>query len=92
MTTMNKCLMVCAFLTLPIAASAQSKDAAYCSALIDKYTTYLGSSGSGRHPNIDQDSSAKLAIEKCRAGDTAAGIPVLEAKLRDAKVDLPAHQ
>ena len=30
-----------------------------------------------------------VAIEQCKAGNTASGIPVLEQKLRDAKVDLP---
>ncbi len=32
-----------------------------------------------------------VAIEQCKAGNTAAGIPVLERKLREAKVDLPAR-
>jgi hypothetical protein len=28
-------------------------------------------------------------MDQCKTGNTAAGIPVLEQKLRNAKVDLP---
>jgi hypothetical protein len=31
----------------------------------------------------------QVAVEQCKEGNTAAGIPVLERKLRDAKVALP---
>jgi hypothetical protein len=30
-------------------------------------------------------------MEQCKEGDTADGIPVLEQKLRDAKVALPSR-
>jgi hypothetical protein len=33
----------------------------------------------------------QVAMEKCKAGNTAEGIPVLEQKLQDAKIALPSH-
>ena len=91
MKILTRSLMVSVSLVLPFAALAQSDDAAYCSALIAKYQIYLGSSASGKHGGIDQDSAAKLAIDQCKAGDTKSGIPVLEGKLRDAKIELPTR-
>ena len=44
--------------------------------------------GSGRHGGIDQNANAKIAVDKCNAGD-ASGIPVLEQELKNAKVTLP---
>jgi len=32
-----------------------------------------------------------VAVEQCRAGNTAAGIPVLEQKLRSNGISLPAR-
>jgi hypothetical protein len=91
MKIFTRTLIVSASLVLPFAAFAQSNDAAYCSALIAKYQAYLGSSGSGKHSGLDQDATAKLAIDQCRAGDTKSGIPVLEGRLKDAKIELPAR-
>jgi hypothetical protein len=78
-------------LGLPFAAAAQSNDAQYCSALIAKYQAYLGGSASGKHGGLDQDATAKMAIDKCKAGDTSTGIPILEGKLKDAKIELPSR-
>jgi hypothetical protein len=89
MKILTTSLMAGASLVLPFSAFAQSADAAYCSALAAKYQTYLGSSASGKHPGLDQDAAAKNAIDQCKTGDTKSGIPVLEGKLRDAKIDLP---
>ena len=91
MATITRYLLISALLGLPFTAAAQSNDAKYCSALINKYETYLGSSGSGRHVDVDQDAIAKMAVEKCKAGDTSTGIPILEGKLRDAKIELPTR-
>jgi hypothetical protein len=33
----------------------------------------------------------QVAVEQCKAGDTADGIPTLERKLQDAKINLPSH-
>jgi hypothetical protein len=89
MKILTTSLLAGASLVLPFSAFAQSTDAAYCSALTAKYQAYLGSSASGKHSGLDQDATAKLAIDQCKAGDTKSGIPVLEGKLKDAKVELP---
>jgi hypothetical protein len=74
-------LVACTSFALPFAAFGQSADAKYCAALIEKVRGELGGAqASGDVP---------VAISKCNAGDTAAGIPVLEKTLKDAKVTLP---
>ncbi|MGZ5909520.1 MAG: hypothetical protein ACXWLB_06565 [Reyranella sp.] len=71
---------------LPFGASAQTTDADYCKALTQKYETYISNMSVSRSPSpVD----ANVAIAQCRDGNTAAGIPVLERKLRDARIDLP---
>ena len=72
---------------LPAGAWAQMSDAGYCHALTQKYQAYVANISGGRARPDTVDGS--LAIEQCKAGNTAAGIPVLERRLRDAKVDLP---
>lgn len=78
-------LSLAAVLALPYAALAQTKgspaDMAYCKAMVDKYRKEVGmNAASGDVP---------AAAAKCEAGDTAAGIPVLERSLKDNKVALP---
>jgi hypothetical protein len=71
---------ICASLVLPFAAFAQSADAKYCEALSVEY----------RKLNTGSDSGPLAeAMAQCKAGNTAAGIPVLEKALKDAKVTLP---
>jgi phosphohistidine phosphatase SixA len=73
---------------LPFGASAQTNDADYCKALTQKYETYVSNMSVGHSPGsgtID----ASVAISQCRDGNTASGIPVLEKRLRDARIDLP---
>jgi hypothetical protein len=74
----------------PLAALAQAGDAAYCKALAEKYETYLANMQSGRSPQPDAV-DGRVAIEQCKTGNTVAAIPVLEQKLRNAKIDLPPH-
>jgi hypothetical protein len=71
-------------------ASAQSNDAAYCNALVNEYQHYLSGGGSGKTLDVDQNAAARVAIDKCKAGDYS-GIPVLEQQLRNAKLDLPSR-
>jgi hypothetical protein len=71
----------------PLAALAQSGDGTYCKALSEKYETYLNNMTSGRSPQQDSV-DGRVALEQCKKGDTSA-IPVLEKKLRNAKIDLP---
>jgi len=77
------------FIVLPSTAFAQSNEAEYCSALITRYQTYLGSTG--QHDGVDKDAAARLAIEQCRAGDTRTGVPVLEGRLKKAGIELPTR-
>jgi hypothetical protein len=73
---------------MPMAAFAQMSDADYCRALTQRYQTYVANIATGHNPN-PAPVEVQNAIEQCKAGNTAAGIPVLEQRLRDAKVDLP---
>jgi hypothetical protein len=73
--------------SLPVSAVAQT-DTAYCNSLIQQYYRYVVKLGS--HPNTGS-LDGNVAVEQCRAGNTAAGIPVLEQKLRNSGVGLPAR-
>ena len=75
--------------SLPLAAAAQGDDAAYCNALITDYYRYVVKVGS-HSPNTG-GVDGQVAVAQCRAGNTAAGIPVLEQKLRGQGVALPAR-
>jgi hypothetical protein len=74
-------------LALAVPASAQSSDVAYCQALTVKYQSYVARS-SGKHEGVDTNAEARMAMDKCSAGDTS-GIPVLEHALKNAGMDLP---
>lgn len=71
-----------------VSAAAQADDASYCKALGEKYMTYVSNMQSGRSP-MPESPDVRVAIDQCNKGNTAAGIPVLEQKLRNAKIDLP---
>jgi len=75
-------------LAFPLAAAAQSSDVTYCNALIRDFYRYVIKLGS--HPNTGS-LDGNVAVEQCRAGNTTAGIPVLEQKLRNAGVELPSR-
>jgi hypothetical protein len=74
--------------SLPVSAVAQS-DTTYCNALIQSYYRYVVKTGS-HSPNTGS-LDGQVAVEQCRAGNTDAGIPVLEQKLRGAGVALPSR-
>lgn len=89
---MNKMIAVglAAMALMAQGAHAQSAsgtgDIAYCKALSAKYERYLNMDGKqGMQP---QSAEARVAAERCKAGDTS-GVPVLEKALEDAKIDLP---
>ena len=88
MTTIRS-LAVLLAASLPIAAAAQSSDMAYCDALIQRYNHYVIKIGS-HSPNTG-GVDGQVAVAQCRAGNTAAGIPVLEQKLRAQGVALPGR-
>ena len=77
----NILLLASVALAMPLVASAQSADAKYCAALVDKY----------QHAKGSPDARVALAMEECRAGRAAESIPVLEGALRDSTMDLPPH-
>jgi hypothetical protein len=80
-------LMISAGLALPLSATAQQGDPAYCSALAQQYHRYVGDSSSSRRSQ-QRDVNVDTAITQCPSNSVAA-IPVLEKALKDAKVDLP---
>ena len=80
-------LLAALALALPIAASAQSGDTKYCSALADQYKRYVGADDvRSKQATVPIDTS--VALTKCQS-DPARSIPVLEKALRDSRVDLP---
>lgn len=91
-------LVVAVALTAAVAAPAGAQSAKsgpdyeYCQKLIDLYGRYIGGDefGPGRHdPGKSSDVEGRVAVAKCQAGDTNAGIPVLERKLRANGFSLP---
>lgn len=91
MNTFAKSLAAIAALSLPGVAIAQSTDAEYCKALSVSYLTYVRNAIGGQNlakPPLE----VQYAMTECQAGNTAAAIPVLEEKLRAAKVSLPSRE
>jgi hypothetical protein len=74
-------LVACASIALPFAAFGQSNDVDYCAALSKLFRIVVA--------NGISDSPETVAMAQCAAGNTAAGIPVLEKFLTDQKVSLP---
>jgi hypothetical protein len=73
---------LCSAIALPFAARAALTDAQYCEALGVEY----------RKLNTQAISGAEAdAMAQCKAGNTAAGIPVLEKALKDGKATLPSR-
>ena len=65
---------------------AQGSDAAYCAKLAELVTKYIGKQINGQNR---PDSESLVAMDRCDHGDTAAGIPILEKKLRNGGFTLP---
>jgi hypothetical protein len=68
---------------LPFMARAEMTDAQYCQAMVDKYRTASG--------GTQNNQAVAEAMDQCAKGNAAAGIPVMEKALKDAKVTLPAR-
>ena len=88
------CATVGLAIVSPRPASAQtssSADMAYCAKLIDLYSRYLtGDEFGDRRTSLGGASlDGRVAVAKCREGDTASGIPVLERKLLANGFTLP---
>ena len=82
MKTTRVLFVVCSAIALPFAAMAAMTDAQYCEALSVEYRKLNSAAISG--PEAD-------AMASCKAGNTAAGIPVLEKALKDGKATLPSR-
>ncbi len=87
---MRRALPISAALLLlllaPLGAGAQSDDKAYCEQLIVPINRYVQTPyDRGGAPDIE----ISEAINQCRSGDPAKGIPVLERKLRNNGFTLP---
>jgi len=70
-----------------------AQGAAYCSTLSQTYAQYVGTVG-GNLGGVTSggeaaDLDARVAIAQCQDGNYASGIPVLQQKLRDARVTVP---
>ena len=84
----RRLLPLLGLLTLsPAPAFAQSDDAAYCGQLAA--LAYKFVSGGGGEGRSSPDLNTLGAIEDCRKGNYARGIPYLEKRLRDSRVTLP---
>jgi hypothetical protein len=78
---------------VPPPGMTAAQGAAYCSKLAQTYGEYVGSFGGylggdsrgGEAADLD----ARVAIANCQDGNYASGIPVLQQKLRDARVTVP---
>jgi hypothetical protein len=78
---------------VPPPGMTAAQGAAYCSKLSQTYAEYVGTVGGylggvttgGEAADLD----ARVAIAQCQDGNYASGIPVLQQKLRDARVTVP---
>jgi len=86
-------LVALAAVSLPVAAHAQQDNRAadfrYCAQLSDLYVRYVGRSEAGPNAPVKPDVNGGVALAKCKEGDTAVGIPILERKLVNAGFTLP---
>ena len=85
-------LIVPAVLALSLAGTAAAQqgvsDLTYCENLYATYDRFIAPKGESRSlGGVD----AIAAVDQCRRGNTAAGIPVLEKKLRDGLFTLPGR-
>ena len=93
MSSILKLLITGAVVCLPFAAHAQAisraADLRYCATLSDLYVRYVGRSEAGPDSPVRPDVVSGVALAKCKEGDAATAIPILERKLRNAGFTLP---
>lgn len=86
-------LVAVAAVCLPVTPHAQqdrrAADLQYCARLSDLYVRYVGRSEAGPNVPVKPDVNGGVALAKCKEGDTAAAIPLLERKLVNAGFTLP---
>ncbi len=81
---MKRILLALAAVAAAPLAQAQSDDRAYCAQLSDLYRRYV-QNATGRRVDVE----ALVALDDCSRGKAASAIPVLEKRLRDAKITPP---
>jgi hypothetical protein len=81
---MKRLFVALALVLSPLPALAD--DASYCTALSDLALKYLGKYSRGADV-VDLD--VATAVDQCRRGNYADGIPILERKLRANGFTLP---
>jgi hypothetical protein len=86
---MNRKLLLGLCLASMAGAEARADDIAYCAELTAMYRKYLGQTGARA---TMPDGAASTAMDACARGNTAAGIPVLEKRLTDARFSLPKRE
>ena len=78
--------------TPPLGMTA-AQGLAYCTTLATLYSEYVGDTGDDLGTTYsggeEADLRARFAIAECEDGNTGAGIPTLQNRLRDAKVNVP---
>ena len=78
---------------VPPPGMTAAQGAAYCSKLAQLYGEYVGSYGGYLGGDVRggeaADLDARVAIANCQDGNYASGIPVLQEKLREARVSVP---
>lgn len=96
---MNRLFLFVAALTLmPLSAAPWAQagrgaaDLRYCSALSELYMRYVGNPETEPRNIRRNDAAAEDAMVQCRHGNAAAAIPVLERKLSDNRITLPARE
>ena len=82
MRIFGSCLIAGTALVLPFAAMAEMTDAQYCEALSANYRTLNTQS---------YEANVAEAMAQCKAGNTAAGIPVIEKALKTGGASLPSR-
>lgn len=84
---MKYILLVLAAVAAAPLAQAQSDDKAYCTQLSELYRKYV-QNATGRRIDVE----ALQALDDCSRGKPATAIPVLEKRLRDAKITVPGGE
>ena len=72
-------------------AGSSSADLRYCSALSQLYMRYVGNPETEPRGIRRNDATAENAMAQCRQGNAVVAIPVLERKLGDNRITLPAR-
>jgi hypothetical protein len=67
-------------------AQPTTSDAAYCQSLVRTY-----SQGGNARGSLPVGNATAIAINQCRDGNPRPAIPVLERKLRDNNIAVPAR-